>query len=96
MNNLYEVIKKPRLTEKGIGLQEANNQVVLKVDPRANKNEIKLAVESLFNVKVEKVRTAIVHGKQKRVGRYTGQTSDWKKAIVTLAEGSKVDFLGEL
>jgi len=94
--NIYEVIKKPRLTEKGVGLQEACNQIVLRVDPRANKNEIKQAAENLFNVKVEKVRTANVLGKQKRLGRYVGRTSDWKKAIVTLAEGSKVDFLGEL
>ena len=94
--NIYEVIKKPRLTEKGMGLQEAHNQIVLRVDPRANKNEIKQAVEGLFSVKVEKVRTANVLGKDKRMGRYTGQVSDWKKAIVTLAEGSKVDFVGEL
>lgn len=94
--NIYEVIKKPRLTEKGMGLQEAHNQIVLRVDPRANKNEIKQAVEGLFSVKVEKVRTANVLGKDKRMGRYTGQASDWKKAIVTLAEGSKVDFVGEL
>lgn len=94
--NIYEVIKKPRLTEKGMGLQEAHNQIVLRVDSRANKNEIKQAVEGLFSVKVEKVRTATMPGKEKRLGRYVGQTSDWKKAIVTLAEGSKVDFVGEL
>lgn len=94
--NIYEVIKKPRLTEKGMGLQEAHNQIVLRVDPRANKNEIKQAVEGFFSVKVEKVRTANVIGKEKRMGRHVGQASDWKKAIVTLAEGSKVDFVGEL
>ncbi|MEW6594692.1 MAG: 50S ribosomal protein L23 [Thermodesulfobacteriota bacterium] len=94
--NIYEVIKKPRLTEKGMGLQEAHNQIVLRVDRQANKNEIKQAVEDLFSVKVEKVRTANMPGKEKRLGRYVGQTSDWKKAIVTLAEGSKVDFVGEL
>lgn len=94
--NIYEVIKKPRLTEKGMGLQEAHNQIVLRVDPRANKNEIKQAVEGLFSVKVAKVRTANVLGKDKRMGQHMGQASDWKKAIVTLAEGSKVDFVGEL
>ncbi|MEW6499963.1 MAG: 50S ribosomal protein L23 [Thermodesulfobacteriota bacterium] len=94
--NIFEVIKKPRLTEKGMGLQEAHNQIVLRVDPRANKHEIKQAVEGLFNVKVEGVRTANMPGKEKRLGRNVGQTSDWKKAIVTLAEGSKVDFLSEL
>lgn len=93
MNNIYEVIKKPRLTEKGMGLQEANNQVVVKVDPQANKIEIKQAVEKLFNVKVTQVRTANMHGKKKRVGKHAGRTADWKKAIVTLAEGDKIDFL---
>ena len=96
MKELVHIIKKPCLTEKGMGLQEANNQIVLKVDPRANKIEIKKAVENLFNVKVSKVRTASMHGKKKRLGRYMGRTSDWKKAIVTLAEGHKVDFLEEL
>lgn len=93
MNNIYEVIKKPCLTEKGMGLQEAYNQVVMKVDKRANKMEIKKAVEKLFNVKVDKVRTAAIHGKRKRVGRYTGFTSNWKKAIVSLKEGHKIDFV---
>ena len=96
MKDLFNVIKKPCLTEKGMGLQEANNQIVIKVDPRANKLEIRNAVEKLFNVKVTKVRTTNMHGKRKRLGRYMGHTSDWKKAIVTLAEGHKVDFLEEL
>ena len=96
MNSTYRVVRKPCLTEKGIGLQEANNQVVLKVDPRANKLEIKAAVEQMFNVKVEKVRTANMHRKSKRLGKYSGYTSDWKKAIVTLAEGNKIDFLEKL
>jgi large subunit ribosomal protein L23 len=96
MKNMYEIIKKPCLTEKGLGLQEINNQVVVKVDPRANKIEIKEAVEKLFNVSVVKVRTANMHGKQKRVGKSIGQQADWKKAIVTLAEGSKIDFLEKI
>ncbi len=93
MNSMYEVIKKPCLTEKGMGLQEAHNQVVVKVDRRANKVEIKKAVEKLFNVKVDKVRTTSVHGKRKRVGKHVGYTSNWKKAIITLAEGHKIDFV---
>ncbi len=93
MNNLYNVIKKACLTEKGMHLHETMNKIVIKVDPRANKLEIKDAVENLFNVKVANVRTANMHGKQKRVGRMVGTTSDWKKAIVTLAEGHKIDFL---
>ncbi len=96
MKNMYGVIKKPCLTEKGLGLQEINNQVVVKVDPTANKIEIKEAVEKLFNVKVTKVRTANMHGKLKRVGRHFGQQSDWKKAIVTLEAGSKIDFLEKI
>lgn len=96
MKDLFDIIKKPCLTEKGMGLQEANNQMVIKVDPDANKIEIKNAVEKFFNVKVSKVRTANVAGKKKRLGRHFGKTSDWKKAVVTLAEGHKVDFLEEL
>lgn len=93
MNDLFGVIKKPRLTEKGTTLQEAHNQIVLQVDTKANKIEIKQAVEKMFNVKVDQVRTLNMHGKMKRMGKHQGQRSDWKKAVVTLAEGSTVDFL---
>ena len=96
MKNIFDIIKKPCLTEKGMLLQETQNQVVLKVDPRANKLEIKEAAEQLFNIKVDKVRTANVHGKKRRVGRFNGHTNDWKKAIISLAEGQKLDFLEEL
>lgn len=93
MNNLHGVIKKPRLTEKGTSLQEVHNQIVLQVAPEANKIEIKQAVEKMFNVKVDQVRTLNMQGKKKRMGRHQGQRPDWKKAVVTLAEGSSVDFL---
>ena len=96
MNNISNVIKKACLTEKGMGLQEIHNQIVIKVDPNANKIEIKEAVEKMFNVKVDKVRTANMHGKTKRVGKYMGRRNDWKKAIVSLAEGHKIDFLEDL
>jgi len=96
MKNVYDIIKKACLTEKAMSLQEVENQIVLKVDPRANKIEIKSAAEKLFNIKVNKVRTTNMHHKQKRVGRHYGQTSDWKKAYVSLAEGQKLDFLEEL
>lgn len=96
MKNISTVIKKPCLTEKGMGLQETNNQVVVKVDPRANKLEIKEAVEKFFKVKVDKVRTCNMPGKEKRVGTNIGQRSGWKKAVVTLAEGHKIDFLENL
>lgn len=96
MKNLYNIIKKPCLTEKGMTLQEMNNQVVFKVDPAANKLEIKQAVEAVFNVTVEDVRTCNVKGKKKRMGKYMGKRSSWKKAIVNLAEGSTIDFLEEV
>lgn len=96
MKNICDIIKKPCLTEKGMLLQEKENQVVLKVDPRANKIEIKEAAEKLFNIKISKVRTANMHGKNKRVGKHNGMTNDWKKAIVSLQEGQKMDFLEQL
>jgi len=96
MKNLCDIIKKPCLTEKGMMLQEQENQVVLKVDPRANKIEIKEAAEKLFNLKITKVRTANMHGKSKRVGKHMGSTNDWKKAIISLQEGQKLDFLEQL
>lgn len=96
MKVVYDVIKRPCLTEKGNRLQETQDKVVFAVDPRANKIEIKAAVEQLFNVKVSKVATSNISGKQKRVGaRSSGKTSDWKKAYITLAEG-KINFLDEL
>jgi large subunit ribosomal protein L23 len=96
MKAIYDVIKSPCLSEKGNILQETQNKVVFEVDPRANKIEIKKAVESLFNVTVSKVTTTNVTGKQKRVGaKSTGKSSDWKKAYITLAEG-KINFLDEL
>jgi large subunit ribosomal protein L23 len=96
MKAIYNVIKSPCLTEKGNILQETQNKVIFKVDPRANKIEIKKAVESLFNVTVSKVTTTNILGKQKRVGaKSTGRTSDWKKAYITLSEG-KINFLDEL
>ena len=96
MLSIYDIIRKPCLTEKGYTLQNENNQVVLKVHPQANKLQIKEAMEKLFSVKVSKVRTCNMHGKDKRMGRHIGRTQDWKKAVVSLAEGHKVDFLEDL
>jgi large subunit ribosomal protein L23 len=95
MKDKYGVLKGPCLTEKASLQQEYNNKVVFKVHPAANKIEIKEAVESMFQVKVRDVRTTSMRGKQKRVGRYTGMTKDWKKAYVTLAEG-EISFVDEL
>ena len=90
--NATDVIKGPIITEKGTLVNEIGNQVVFRVDRRANKVEIRQAVERLFKVKVEKVRTSRVLGKTRRVGKTAGRKSDWKKAYVTLAEGSRIDF----
>ena len=90
--NPTDVIKRPIITEKGTLVNELGNQVVFRVDPRANKVEIRQAVERLFKVKVDKVRTSRVLGKTRRVGKTMGRKSDWKKAYVTLAEGSRIDF----
>lgn len=83
-----DLIKRPVITEKSTGLME-NNQYVFEVDRRANKTEIRQAVEKLFDVKVDKVNTMIVPAKKKRVGRSVGYTSEWKKAIVKLTPDSK-------
>jgi large subunit ribosomal protein L23 len=90
--DVVDVIKGPVITEKGTLVNEIGNQVVFRVDPRANKVEIRQAVERLFKVKVDKVRTSRVLGKTRRVGKSLGRRSDWKKAYVTLAEGSRIDF----
>ena len=90
--NAIDVIKGPIITEKGTLVNEIGNQVVFRVNPRANKVEIRQAVERLFKVKVEKVRTSRVLGKTRRVGKTMGRKPDWKKAYVTLAEGGRIDF----
>jgi large subunit ribosomal protein L23 len=95
MKNQFDVLKGPCLTEKATLLQEVDGKVVFKVHPKANKIDIKNAVESMFKVKVKDVRTANMHGKQKRVGKSVGFTPDWKKAYVTLAEG-EINFADEL
>jgi large subunit ribosomal protein L23 len=92
MKNPYSVLKKPLITEKSNIMKEELNQISFAVDPRANKIEIKEAVKKLFNVHVLKVRTFNMLGKRKRLGRSEGKKSDWKKAIVTLKEGERIDF----
>jgi large subunit ribosomal protein L23 len=87
-----KLIRKPRLTEKTVMQKEAANQVTFLVDPGANKTEIKKAVEALFKVKVEGVNTINVLGKIKRMGRSSGKRKDFKKAIVTLKAGDKIEY----
>ena len=90
MNN-YDIIFAPVITEKTAAM-EMEGKYVFKVDVRANKTQIKQAIESAFNVKVESVNTMNNHPKDRRVGRYTGKTNRYKKAIVKLAKGSTISF----
>lgn len=90
--NATEVVKGPVITEKGTLVNELGNQVVFRVHRSANKVEIRQAIETLFKVKVEKVRTSRQLGKIRRVGKHAGRRPDWKKAYVTLAEGNRIDF----
>jgi large subunit ribosomal protein L23 len=88
----YQIIKRPLITEKGIRLNEEDNTVVFRVDRRANKLQIKHAVETLFQVEVLKVNTLNVLGKKRRVRFREGKKPDWKKAYVTLREGETITF----
>jgi large subunit ribosomal protein L23 len=90
--NIYDVIKKPLVTEKTTLEKDAKSIITFAVNPDANKIEIKEAVEKFFKVEVLGVNTINVAGKHKRFGRRIGKRSNWKKAYVTLKEGSKVDF----
>ncbi|OEU52593.1 MAG: 50S ribosomal protein L23 [Desulfobacterales bacterium C00003060] len=90
--NPYEIVKRPMITEKSTIQKETNNQFSFEVDRKANRVEIRHAIERIFNVRVVKVRTMQVKGKVKRVGRVLGKRRDWKKAIVTLAGGENIEF----
>lgn len=92
MDAYRDVIIAPIITEKAANIAADGKKVVLKVAKDANKVQIKQAVEKIFNVKVINVNTINVRPKKKRVGRYTGTTKAYKKAIITLAEGSKLDL----
>ena len=92
MEDDYKVIRRPLITEKSTIQKELNNQLAFEVDRRANKIEIKQAVERIFKVQVEEVRTMNYQGKRKRLGRTMGRRRHWKKAIVTLKPGQKIEF----
>jgi large subunit ribosomal protein L23 len=92
MREPHQVIFRPMLTEKSTVAKEAYNQVVFEVDPKANKVEIRQAVEKAFGVKVLKVHTINMQGKKKRMGRFIGRRPHWKKAVVTMAPGQHIDF----
>jgi large subunit ribosomal protein L23 len=88
-----EIVIRPIMTEKSMRQKEEHNTVTFQVRPDANKIEIRSAIEAIFNVKVADVRTASFQGKLKRMGRYQGRRPDWKKAIVTLAPGHKIELV---
>ena len=92
MKEAHQIIKKPLITEKSTRQKEEGNQIAFVVDPKAGKIQIRQAVEKLFKVKVLSVRTLNVTGKKKRLGRFLGRKSDWKKAIVKLREGDRIEF----
>ncbi|OFZ82491.1 MAG: 50S ribosomal protein L23 [Bdellovibrionales bacterium RIFOXYD1_FULL_44_7] len=92
MRSVYDVIRRPIISEKSTALAEIANKYAFEVAFHANKQEIRDAVQSLFNVKVRNVKTMVVHGKVKRVGRFETKRSNWKKALVTLTEGQKIEF----
>mgnify|MGYP000918068874 CR=1 FL=1 len=92
LSNYRDILKAPIITEKSSAIASNEGKYVFKVAVDTNKTAIKQAVEKIFNVKVLSVNTVNVHPKKKRVGRYTGLTNKYKKAIVTLAEGNKIDL----
>jgi len=95
MTAVYRVIKRPVITEKGLTLKENERTLCFEVDQNASKTQIQEAVEQLFKVKVQHVRTMVVPGKMRRRGKYSGYRSDWKKAYVTLREDEKMIEYGE-
>ena len=92
-NLYYDIIQKPLVTEKSTVLQDIRNQYTFKVASHANKSEIRKAIETLFDVKVEQVRTIRLPGKYRRILGRPGHTGAWKKAVVTLREGESIDIV---
>ena len=97
MPTLYDVIRRPLITEKGLAVKETEGTLVFDVAPGATKTEVKQAVETLFKVKVHSVRTANFLGKERRRGKFSGFRPDWKKAYVRLKAGEKMpDYVNAL
>jgi len=97
MPKLYQVIRRPLITEKGHRVKESEGSLVFEVAPKATKTEVKEAVEALFKVKVASVRTSNVEGKLRRRGKFAGFRPDWKKAYVRLKSGEKLpDYINNL
>ena len=92
MKDARQIVLRPLVTEKATTLKDDHNQVSFQVAIDANKIEVRRAIETIFNVKVTGVRTQVVFGKMKRMGRHIGRRASWKKAVVTLGPGSKIDL----
>ena len=90
MKSPYQIIRKPVITEKGLAVKEREGTLVFQVAPSATKTEIKQAVQAIFKVKVDSVRTANFPGKERRRGKFVGFRPDWKKACVRLKTGEKM------
>jgi large subunit ribosomal protein L23 len=95
MRNRYQIIRRPIITEKGLAAKDNQHTLVFEVDRHASKVEIREAVQSIFKVKVESVRTSLFNGKERRRGKYSGYRPDWKKAYVKLREGEKMPEYAE-
>lgn len=93
---IYEVLKRPLVTEKGVTKKDEERTLCFEVAPEANKTQVRQAVEKLFGVKVEEVRTSNFEGKLRRRGKFSGYRSDWKKAYVRLKAGEKVPEFAEI
>jgi large subunit ribosomal protein L23 len=93
MKDMFQIIKRPLLTEKSTQKKEEFNEVAFEVDRRANRSEVKTAVQTLFKVKVLRVNLLQMEGKKKRIGKKVGRTADWKKALVRLAPGEAIENL---
>jgi large subunit ribosomal protein L23 len=90
MKSAYQIIRRPIITEKGLGIKELQRTLVFEVAARATKTEVREAVQTIFKVKVDAVRTANFPGKERRRGRFAGYRPDWKKAYVRLKSGEKM------
>ncbi|MCL5744076.1 MAG: 50S ribosomal protein L23 [Acidobacteria bacterium] len=93
---IHQVLRKPLVTEKGVAKKDSERTLCFEVAPQANKVQVKAAVERLFKVKVEEVRTSNFPGKMRRRGRFAGYRSDWKKAYVKLKAGEKMPDFAEI
>lgn len=92
MKSFYDIIKRPLITEKAVMAKEILGRYSFEVALTASKPVVRKAVEDFFKVKVQDIHTMVIHGKKRRIGRYSGKRPNWKKAIVTLEKGQKIDI----